>query len=1000
MEVPPLTKEYILQREQETGQKDLPLRRAYNEQIVEKLSGGVRKRKRTSSRRKRRRRKLTKEQIAKEKLRQERAKQRKQKNKKAFEKMCTFIKKWAQQDPTFRNWDYMGAETGFARQWFDYSTSTYNIKVFTIPTTEDLYEYAQGPRQMPTWERMLLPPITFFDAFSDPRNKWMVDHLATTLHTLIVKTYDYNAFTNLKIPDTIGMLTNLRTLVFDNLNIDALPDSIGNLAKLQKLRIQDCNNLTKLPDSIGNFAKLQKLEILDCKDLTELPNSIVNLAKLQDLLIELTPIKSFPNGDLKKLMSFELLYTDVRELPDIAHFPELTNLKLVGNLIEAIPKGAALPLNIYLERIEIQGRFDEDIASDDDNGLPTITHGFTSFPAKIDYVANVQHTLRDTGVGMTHLNLSWNKIKTVPNLKSYDQLVELNLSKNKIEKLPESIKYITGLKNLNVSYNRLSSLPWRSITTRLKKLETLLIQYNNITEIGKGIGNLRDTLQHFNFSNNQLHTLPKSFAKLGLHTINLSNNAFTSFPQCLLEIDQDIEPVVEIFLDGNQLTRLPDAFGNVFKDLEELDINDNKITTFPASFSQMNSLQRLDASNNRLRSMPRFTPPDPEHVHALEYLNVRNNPNITSLHESIVHCQELMDIDIRGTGITNIDILRVLVENGRLAPNRNAIQTDLPVGQPGWLEQDGGDVDAYEVHDAFHKKYKYIQLVVQEIPDHSSSDAINNIDGNTRLKDVIVIARDVLAPALDDEKAFEGDTETIKEKIIRDLTTLKPKVMNAKLDASNSGGQYANVVRRIFCFLHTLNEKYPENGITREYLSNFLDQSLNAYGKDSMSCVPGIRERLSVVFPDAIKTIYQQSIATFPEGYDGLLKLAYWYHALETDRPTLVALCGKWAYNSQGPKTIEGVAQYIADIKKQESRIPTKDGEYLEIEDVNNEIYKVHLKRLSELDPKPNFNCKHRDDVFIDPKDCEEGDSDSNSDTDEEDREEDLPDVQNYMGVQ
>ena len=46
------------------------------------------------------------------------------------------------------------------------------------------------------------------------------------------------------------------------------------------------------------------------------------------------------------------------------------------------------------------------------------------------------------------------------------------------------------------------------------------------------------------------------------------------------------------------------------------------------------------------------------------------------------------------------------------------------------------------------------------------ADAINNIDGNTRLKDVIVIARDVLVPALNDEKAFEGDTETIKEKIM------------------------------------------------------------------------------------------------------------------------------------------------------------------------------------------------------------------------------------------
>ena len=81
------------------------------------------------------------------------------------------------------------------------------------------------------------------------------------------------------LPDSIGLLNNLRGLVLDGNVLTSLSDSIGRLTNLTVLNL-GYNKLTSLPDSIGRLTNLQALDLRD-NQLTSLPDSIGRLTNLE-----------------------------------------------------------------------------------------------------------------------------------------------------------------------------------------------------------------------------------------------------------------------------------------------------------------------------------------------------------------------------------------------------------------------------------------------------------------------------------------------------------------------------------------------------------------------------------------------------------------------------------------------------------------------------------------------------------------------------------------------
>ncbi|KAG0607725.1 hypothetical protein M758_8G049800 [Ceratodon purpureus] len=68
-------------------------------------------------------------------------------------------------------------------------------------------------------------------------------------------------------------------------SIKTLPDSIGQLSRLQLLDLDGCRNLQKLPSTIGQLTHLEKLRLQRCESLESLPDSIPALPRLQQLII-------------------------------------------------------------------------------------------------------------------------------------------------------------------------------------------------------------------------------------------------------------------------------------------------------------------------------------------------------------------------------------------------------------------------------------------------------------------------------------------------------------------------------------------------------------------------------------------------------------------------------------------------------------------------------------------------------------------------------------------
>ena len=267
---------------------------------------------------------------------------------------------------------------------------------------------------------------------------------------------------------------------------------------------------------------------------------------------------------------------------------------------------------------------------------------------------------------------------------------------------------------------------------------------------------------------------------------------------------------------------------------------------------------------------------------------------------------------------------------------------------------------AFEVHNAFKKVYPHFlqhvltPLVQQTVP-NEDTDKIKVEDS---LQSAIDNAM-YLADTLTNEKNLPQDTKTIKETLKEKLEDLKGKVGEATL---NRIPNYNNVVQALLRYMVVLrNER-----ITREYLSRFTDESLNAYGRDGTSCMAGIRERLSILFPEVVRTVHQSwdLSEAFPVSKE-ILSGVYLSDALKVAGTVakVTQKAGEWS-QTDGLATKEAAVAWIADkIVKETIGEGANDS-------VVKAVEKAVLGTIEGMNT--NFNCKNRMEIFTDPKDCDE----------------------------
>jgi hypothetical protein len=94
-------------------------------------------------------------------------------------------------------------------------------------------------------------------------------------------------------------------------------------------------------------------------------------------------------------------------------------------------------------------------------------------------------------------------------------------------------------------------------------------------------------------------------------TCRLEGLKLLEMPRSLFTVDITKQmQLKEMYLDNNQLVRLPDDIGKLFN-LYELRLMNNKLETLPPSIGALTNLQLLFLRNNVITSLPGCGPPRP-----------------------------------------------------------------------------------------------------------------------------------------------------------------------------------------------------------------------------------------------------------------------------------------------------------------------------------------------------------------------------------------------------
>jgi TonB family protein len=145
--------------------------------------------------------------------------------------------------------------------------------------------------------------------------------------------------------------------------------------------------------------------------------------------------------------------------------------------------------------------------------------------------------------------------------KNPEKKVRLSLVNKGIKEIPTRIELLTSLLQLDLSNNLIDSLPQQF--TKLKKLQELVIPSNRLKNLPSDFGNLES-----------------------LKILGLADNRFDSFP---IELTQ-LGKLIQLDLGSNQISSIPPEISNL-KKLRVLYLPDNELVDFPEQFYEL----KLDA---------------------------------------------------------------------------------------------------------------------------------------------------------------------------------------------------------------------------------------------------------------------------------------------------------------------------------------------------------------------------------------------------------------------
>ncbi|XP_059122494.1 leucine-rich repeat-containing protein 40 isoform X3 [Peromyscus eremicus] len=244
---------------------------------------------------------------------------------------------------------------------------------------------------------------------------------------------------------------------------------------------------------------------------------------------------------------------------------------------------------------------------------------------------------------LTKLIISSNKLQSLSDdLRLLPALTVLDIHDNQLTSLPSAIRELDNLQKLNISHNKLKMLPEE--ITSLKNLKALHLQHNELTCIPEGFEHL-SSLEDLDLSNNRLATVPAGFALLSsLLRLNLSSNQLKSLPP---EISR-MKRLKHLDCDSNLLETVPPDVGSM-ESLELLSLRRNKLRVLP-EFPSSRHLKELYLGENQIEMLGAE---HLQHLQAILVLDLRGN-KLRSVPEEMALLQSLERLDLSNNDISSL----------------------------------------------------------------------------------------------------------------------------------------------------------------------------------------------------------------------------------------------------------------------------------------------------------------------------------------------------------
>ncbi|OJJ22408.1 hypothetical protein BKI52_06925 [marine bacterium AO1-C] len=305
------------------------------------------------------------------------------------------------------------------------------------------------------------------------------------------------------LPESIGNLSKLEYLDITNNLLRTLPESFGNLKSLKTLKLTG-NQLNSLPESFGNLESLEILELSETNDQMPdiFPDSFSNLKNLRVLKAQGSGLQQYPK-DLRRLQSLEEVYFCnnhseyiLEGFYELCHIPSLRIIDMYH--LSTIPREIGQLINLEILKLnngkprklpdtfgKLQKLHTLELNDNDFPVLPEALRPLANNLKKLSLYRNERKMEVPDWIGeFTALeDLTFRDVELYPLPDSFTQLSSLKkfyLERSYLTELPENMGALANLEELNVSSNELKSLPESLV--QASQLKKLIINSNPVAE--------------------------------------------------------------------------------------------------------------------------------------------------------------------------------------------------------------------------------------------------------------------------------------------------------------------------------------------------------------------------------------------------------------------------------------------------------------------------------------------------------------------------------------